>query len=398
VANLYRPANQTVAVLISLGFGAFLLSTLFLVQHNLLRDFRVEDPGSRPNLMFFDVQRDQEAGVTEVIREAGVTSTPMVPIVPMRIKAIRGVPVRVDTTSGDSADAEAGARNARGRRRGRAPGPAGWALRREYRSTYRDTLTVTEKVVAGSWWPAPARSGPALISMEADLANELEVRVGDEIEWDVAGVAVKSRIANLREVDWGRFQTNFFVVFQSGALEQAPQMLVTLARVDSASARGALQRRMAERYPNVAAIDLSQVQQAIESILGKAALAVRFLALFSLAAGAVVLVGAVAASRFQRVREGVLLNTLGATRPQVLRIFFAEYLTLGLLAAVLAVALSSIAGWSLARWLFKASFGLPFLSLSGLTLTCIGLTVAVGLWSSAEILKRPPLDILREES
>lgn len=411
LANLYRPANQTVTVVLALGFGAFLLSTLYLVQHNLLREFRVSDDGAavaRPNLMFFDIQRDQADGVARILAESGHPATPMVPIVPMRIASVKGMPVRLgprpdedfdegdapaDTMAADSAAGDS-ARPAR-----REVG--GWAARREYRSTYRDSLTDTERLVAGEWWapgsPRPA-GGAARISMDQDVAVELGVGVGDEIVWNVQGVQVPTRIASLREINWNRFQTNFFVVFEPGVLDQAPQMLVTLTRVDSAAARGQLQRRIAEQYPNVSAIDLAQVQQAIEGILDKATLAVRFLALFSLVAGAIVLLGAVTTARLQRLREGVLLKTLGATRRQVLRILVAEYVALGLLAAAVSIVLSSAAGWALARWVFEARYDLPLAALSGLTALLVGLTLVVGLWSSAEVLKRPPLEVLRSSA
>jgi putative ABC transport system permease protein len=407
LANLYRPANQTVVVVLALGFGAFLLSTLFLVQHNLLREFRVggaASAGRRPNLMFFDIQPDQADGVAALLRDSGTPGSPMVPIVPMRIASIKGMIVAPDTTRRDSTDEEEpNRRNRRNQdRRGGSSAPqsqGGWAVRREYRSTYRDTLTSTEKLTVGAWWtPATHRAGePARISLDQDIATDLGVKVGDPIGWDVQGVTIETRVANLREIDWGRFQTNFFVVFESGVLERAPQMLVTLVRVDSATARGQIQRRVAERYPNVSAIDLSQVQQAIESVLGRAALAVRFLAFFSLAAGTIVLVGAVTTARLQRLREGVLLKTLGATRRQVLRILVVEYLALGLLSVLVAIVLSSSAGWALAKWVFEASYDLPIIPLAGLTVLVVGLTLTVGLWSSAEVLKRPPLEILRTD-
>ncbi len=395
LANLYRPANQTGTVVLALGFGAFLLATLFLVQHNLLREFRLggeNDSGGRPNLMFFDIQPDQAQGVEELLRQSGHPGSPPVPIVPMRIASLKGQPVQPFRPEPDSLE-EDGPRGERGRRQ-----PGGWAVRREYRSTYRDSLTSTERLVAGQWWDqAPKDSGEARISVEADLARELGVGVGDQITWNVQGVLIPTKVTSLREVNWGRFQTNFFVVFEPGVLDQAPQMMVTLARVDSAAARGAIQRRVAERYPNVSAIDLSQVQQAIEGILAKASLAVRFLALFSLAAGAIVLLGAVTTARLQRLREGVLLKTLGATRRQVLQIMVAEYTALGLLAALVSIVLSSAAGWALAKWTFDSPFQLPLPQLAGLTLLLVAITLLVGLWSSAEVLKRPPLEVLRNE-
>jgi putative ABC transport system permease protein len=256
-------------------------------------------------------------------------------------------------------------------------------------------------VVLGKWWDrgigAPPKGAPAQVSLEADIALDLAVTLGDEIVWDVQGAEIKSRVASLREVDWGRFETNFFAVFQPGVLEQAPQMFVTLVRVDSAEVRGRLQRTMAERYPNITALDLSQIQQALDAILDRGAVIVRFLAGFSLVTGAIVLIGAVSASRLQRIREAVLLKTLGATRAQVLRILISEYVALGVLAALASVVLATMAGWALARWVFDASFHLPALALGGLTLLLVALTLLVGLWNSAEILKRAPLAVLREE-
>jgi len=406
LANLYRPANQTVTVVLSLGFGAFLLSTLFLVQHNLLREFRIDGAGgTRPNLMFFEIQPDQAAGVTEVLAQAGFPGQAPVPIVPMRIRSVKGVPVRLASADSgvrpdsgvsgvreDSAAADSSA----------APGGqqrSGWGMRREYRSTYRDTLTGGETLVAGRSWAGEPRApgDPVPVSVEVSIAEELDVTIGDEIEWDIQGAAVRSRVWSIREVDWGRFETNFFVVFATGALERAPQMLVTLTRVEDPLARGAVQRTMAERFPNVTAIDLSQVQQAIEGVLDKATLAVRFMALFSLATGAIVLIGAVATSRYQRVREGVLLKTLGATRGQVLRVMITEYLALGVLAALASVVLASVAGWALARWVFDQPFALPVLPLGGLAAGLVFVTVTVGLWNSAEILSRTPLEVLRAD-
>src|SRR5512134_774609 len=136
-----------------------------------------------------------------------------------------------------------------------------------------------------------------------------------------------------------------------------------MTRVDDPALRVAFQRRIAERFPNVSALDVSEVQRAVEGVLARAALAIRSMAIFSLATGAVVLVGAVATSRYQRAREAVLLKTLGATRAQVLRVALAEYASLGALAALAALALSTAAGWALTRFLFEQRFAWPLPSL-----------------------------------
>jgi len=384
LANLYRPANQTLMVVLALGFGAFLLATLLLVQHNLLRDLRIDGGETRPNVVFFDVQADQRADVAALVRQEAPLLGEPVPIVPMRIESIAGRPSSDALASEDEKD-----RSAR------------WALRREYRSSYRDARKPSDRVVAGEWW-SPGEwkgreDGPVPIAMEEGVARELGVKVGDPIVWDVQGVLVPTRVACLREVDWARFEPNFFVVFPEGPLDKAPQTFVVLARVEDPARRTALQQEVVAAHPNVSALDLTQVQRAIETILDRVVLAIRFMALFTLAAGTVVLVGAIAASRYQRVREGALLRTLGATRHQLVRILLAEYAVLGTLAATTALVLSVLAGWGLVRFVFDGHFALPAASLLGLVFGITVLTVVVGLSGSTEVWRRPPLEVLRAE-
>jgi len=233
--------------------------------------------------------------------------------------------------------------------------------------------------------------------VEQDLARELGVGVGDEIVWDVQGVALRSRVTSLRQVDWARFEPNFFVVFAPGTLERAPQTLAALTRVTDPGNRGRFQRRVAERFPNVSTLDLSLLQETLGRLVERVALAIRFMALFSLGVGMLVLIGALATSRFQRVREAALLRTLGATRGQIFRVVVAEYLSLGLLATAAALILSMLAAWALARFVFEGSFTVPLASLSALALSIVALTVAVGLANSVEVVRRTPLEVLREE-
>jgi putative ABC transport system permease protein len=384
LANLHRPANQTATVVLAIGFGAFLLGTLFLVQHNLLRTLRITGGPARPNLVLFDIQPDQVPVVDRVLAEGGYHTSGPVPIVPMRIQSIKGRPAMAapaDTL--DDPDE-------------RAPGRRdNWAIRREYRSTYRDSLVASERLLEGRWWSRAA--GPTQISVEREVATELGIGVGDEVVWDIQGVPLTTRVASIREVNWARFEPNFFVVFAPGALEGAPQTYVTLTRVETAAARGVLQRQIAERLPNVTSVDLSTVQETLERLIDRVVLAIRFMALFTLGTGTLVLVGALATSRFQRIREGALLRTLGATRGQLFRIVLSEYLSLGLMAAVVALALAGVAGWALARYVFEGSFTLPVGPFAGIGAAVVLLTVVVGLANSREVLRRPPLEVLRAE-
>jgi putative ABC transport system permease protein len=381
LANLHRPANQTVTLVLAIGFGAFLLGTLYLIQFNLLRQLRVTGGPERPNLVLFDIQPDQLSGVQRAIQESGLPRAAATPIVPMRILSVKGRPV-TQLLAGTPAEGEDGPPNA-------------WVFRREYRSTYRDSVVGSERIISGEW--SRTRQSPPRISVERDLAAELGVGLGDEIVWDVQGVSIPTRVGSLREVEWARFEPNFFVVFPAGALEAAPQTYVTLTRMTDAAERGRFQRRLAERFGNVSTLDLTLLQEALEQLVQRVVLAIRFMALFSLGVGVLVLVGALATSRFQRIREGALLRTLGATRAQVFQVVLAEYLTLGVLASLVALLLAIAAGWSVSRFVFDGSFALPALALSALMLLVVGLTVIVGLANSRDVVRRPPLEVLRQE-
>lgn len=342
LANLHRPRNQTAAVTMALGFGVFLVATLWVVQRNVLGWMQADVGGNPPNLVFFDIQRDQIDTLRTLFDVHADAPPDVVPIVPARIAAINGVPV-------DSLLAE-------GPRRVEA-----WAVRREYRHTWRDTLTTTETLVEGEWFDAAvaAQPGVARVSVERDVARDLDVGIGDHITWDVTGVHVESIITSIRTVDWARFETNFFFVFEPGVLEYAPQTAVSLVAVADDSTRAQLQRAVVVRFPNISIVDIAAVQRTITRIVGRVTFAVRFMAAFSVGAGVLVLFGAIAASRFQRVRESALLRAIGATRAQIRSVMLVEYAALGALAGLTGVALAAVAGWLLMRYVFDMPFMLP---------------------------------------
>jgi len=404
LANLYRPANQTVAVVLALGFGAFLLGALAVMQHNLLRQLNLDGGAGRPNLVLFDIQPDQRADVERIITARGHTVRPAVPIVPMRLRAINGQLTSALLARGDSlrrirdSMEEVEGQNRDRRRRGDEPGPERWALRREYRSTYRDSSVGSEKLVVGDWWtPGAGQEEPVPVSLEVGIASDLEVTVRDTLTWDIQGVPLRTVVANLREVNWARFEPNFFVVFPEGPLAEAPQSFVLLTRIDEPAEMGRVQRLVVEAHPNVTSIDLTSVQQTIERIVASVTLAVNFMAFFSLATGVVVLVGALATSRFQRLREAALLKTLGATRRQVIRVMVTEYAALGALAALVATGLAALGGWAIMKWSFELPFTVPWLAFGVLAAVLMGLTVVTGLWNSVDVFRRTPVEVLRAE-
>ncbi len=211
------------------------------------------------------------------------------------------------------------------------------------------------------------------------------------------GVRLPTVVTSIRKVDWARFEPNFFAVFPSAALRDAPKTWVLLTRAPTEAARARAQQEAVARYANVAAVDLTQVQAALDDVLGRISAVIRFLAAFSIATGFVVLLGAVSASRLQRVREGVLLKVLGSTRAQLRAIMATEYLTLGLLAALLGVGLALGGAWALARWVFKTPFVAPAGGLALLAGSVVVLAALIGLGASREVFRRTPLDAIRDE-
>jgi putative ABC transport system permease protein len=377
IANLYRPGNQTRSVILALGFGVFLMTTLYQVQKNLLRqlDFRMEQ--ARANVVFFDVQEDQADGIDSIIRTSGHSLVSRTPIVPMRLAAINGRPV-----------AELLADTARATRR------APWALRREFRSSFRGEQQPSDKIVSGNWF-SPSDTTPQ-ISIEREVASDLRVTLGDTLTWNVQGVLVPARVTSIREVTWARFEPNFFVIFNPGSLESAPKQFAFLASVPTNAGVATLQRDVVRRFPNVSSLDLSLIQSTINNVLGKVTSAIRFMAIVSLAFGIPVLFSAVAATRRERLREGVLLKTLGATRRQVGRIMLAEYALLGALGSLAGVVLSVGGAWMLMKFVFESSFS-PALGpvlVVGAAMTL--LAIAIGVLTGREVFRETPMAALRE--
>lgn len=379
-ANLHRPNNRTVLLLLSLGLGTFQVLTLLLVRTTLVSEIRGAGGAGRPNLVLFDIQDDQIAPLKEVAAKAGALVAESAPIVTMKIASVRGVAV-------EKLLAEPGAHM-----------PA-WALRREYRSTFRGSLSGTERVVQGAFTGrAEPGEAPVPVSVEEGLARDMQLHLGDEIDWDVQGQAVRSRVGSIRSVEWRRLEPNFFVVFPQGVLEAAPKTYVAAIHTSSPAQSAAVQRAAVEAFPNVTAIDLTLVMETLDGIFSKVEFAIEFMALFTVATGLVVLVGAIVTGRHQRLRESVLLRTLGASRRQVTLIQLVEYAVLGVQAAVVGGLLAVAGNALLARYVFHVAASAPAGQVLGAVAAVAVLTVVTGFIVSRGITDHPPLQILRQET
>ncbi len=376
--NLFRPNNQTLVLVLAIGIGTFLISTLYFTQDMLLARARIEDDTPAANLILLDVQAGQEEAVAATTRLAGMDVYQNIPIVTMRLHRIKDRTVesiRADST----------------------PSVNPWILSHEFRVTYRDSLIGSETLQSGTWTPTYEGTGPIPISLSDNIAQDARVTIGDTLVFNVQGVLMDTYISNIREVDWGRLQLNFSVVFPPGVLEGAPRFHVLTTFAPDADRSAGLQQELVRSFPNITVLDIRQILVVITDILDKIGWVIRFMAFFSILTGLIVLLGAVRTSKFQRIRESVLLRTLGAKGGQILRISALEYLFLGGIGSVMGVLLALLGTQLLAISVFEVSFipsWIPFaVVIPGICL----LVLTIGLLNSRAVLRSPPLEVLRRE-
>ncbi len=417
LANLHRPNNRTVLLLLSLGLGTFLMINLVLVRATILDKIMGVGAGARPNLMFFDVQDDQYPQLEKILKDTGTPITVSAPIVTMKIASIRGQPVaellqdetKVLTRAGAAKEAKGGKGGGLAARFGggaNASQPArdsgripSWTLTREYRSSYRGKIDETEKISAGQWIGRAKAGEPRVpVSVEEGLAKDLQLALGDEIVFDVQGVPMRTYVASFRTVEWQRMQPNFFVLFPEGVLEPAPKTFAAAVRAATPADAARAQAAVARELPGISAIDLALILQTFDGIFAKVAFVITFMAGFTVVTGIVVLVGAILTGRFQRIKETVLLRTLGATRRQLTQIQLVEYAVLGVLATVTGGVLAIAGNALLAHYVFKTSVSLPVPALLASMAAAVAVTVITGLLANRGVADHPPLEVLRNET
>ena len=376
INSMHRPGNQTRVIVLAVGLGAFLVLSVQSLQSSLLDEFDVARRGNLPNMYLIDVQRDQVEGVRELVAQTAGGRAELIPTVRARIAAVNGKEIDLDA---------AGVRGERGR------------LGREYVVTYRPRLEYNETVVAGQFWDETPSAEPE-ISIEEALRGTAGIDVGSTITFDIQGRKLTARVTSVRRVDWRNSRTGFLVLFRPGALEKAPQMFV--GAVDGPEAepeRSRFQRAIVDRYPNVSVIDVADIVRGVGRILSNITLAVSFIGGFVFLSGALILVGSIAMTKFQRVYEAAVLKTLGAKRRVLLTIMLTEYGLLGLVAGVVGAAAANGLSYAVARYVFDVRWAFaPGLNAAGVAATVL-LVCAVGALSSLDVLTRKPLAILRAQ-
>lgn len=378
LSNLFRPNNQTRMLMVAIGLGAFIITTLNVVEKSLLSQVEFSGQENQSNTILFDIQPSQKDGVVKLMEDNNLPVNQVVPIVTCRLSELKGR--SVEEVQKDTTD--------------RVPN---WALTREYRVTYRDSLHFSEELVSGELQKKTSGPDSVWATISEGLHEELDVKEGDSLVFDVQGVPVKVRISGIRKVEWSKDPPNFIFVFPTGVLEQAPQVYVTATRVDDQQIANKFQRELIMSFPNVSLIDLRLILSTVNDLFNKLGSVIRFLAMFSIITGLVVLSGAVINSKFVRMKENVLLRTIGARTRQITRITLIEYAYLGIFSALTGMILSIGGGYLLTTFFFKIQFAFDALELVIITFGVVLLTMFIGWWNSREVIATPPLQVLRKE-
>ena len=379
LSNLFRPNNQTVILVVSIGLGTALIGTLFFVQDILISRVSLSSSNNQPNMILFDIQSTQKNAIAELTKKQGLPVIQEVPVITIKLDEINGhtaTDAKKDSTLKLSKH----------------------VFSREYRTTFRDTLTTSEIITAGKWIGKVKNvNDTARVSFEEGYANRHNLKIGDKLVFNVQGLPVPAILGSFRKVDWSKVQTNFIVLFPKGVIDEAPQFNVLVTRVPNNKKSAEYQQQIVTNFPNVSVIDLALVLSVIDEILDKISFVIRFMAGFSIVTGLIVLIASVMISKYQRIQESVLLRTLGASRKQIFTITSLEYFFLGAISALTGLIIALAGSWALAAFSFDTTFKPDLLLIVVLFVTITSLTVFIGLFNSRGIVNRPPLEVLRKD-
>lgn len=389
LGNVLRPGSQAVSITIAIGIGVMVVTTVSLVERSLLAQVGENRPNDAPTFFFIDIQPDQTEEFIRLLHQRTNDPAPrLTPLVRSRLASIKGQPIKLEALS----EAEEQKEKSEAKKEQRKK----WYLTREYVLTFLQEIPKDNQVVAGEWWKPGQTFTTPLISIEEEAATQLGLNIGDTIEVDIQGVFVMGEIGSIRKVEWGNFSTNFYMIFSPGSLDGAPHTYVATVRV-SPSEEVVVQQAVVKAFPNVTAINMGDMLESFARVLDRLSLAIRAVALFCVLSGCFVMAAALAATRYRRLYESVILKAMGATRMVIAQSFAVEYALLGALGGLLGTVLASVLSWAVLETVFDLSWSLhPAVLASGCAATVI-LTVLVGFFSTYRILGQPPLAVLRHE-
>ncbi len=373
IANLYRPGNQAQAAVVALGVGVMFTLAVFLIQSGLLAQIRTSAPPGTPNVFLLDIPASERQAVAEVIRQQpGVEQAPDVTgAVAARITAVDGTPI-------DQLPL------------------------RDWGRRFLRTRSVTDmqekpadmQILSGAWWVPGDRTPQVAVTDEA--AHILNLRAGSTVDWNIWNHTIRTRVACIERTESLRMAARFEFIFNPGQLENLPAVYYGSARVRPAAV-APLQRILYQRFPTVTVVNMADVMQTVEDVVDRISLVVRFISAFTILAGAIMVASSVAGTRFRRMREVVILKTLGATRRRIAGIFSVEFLVLGAVAGLMGSLLASGFAALILKFLMEINPRFDLVTTAVTILLAALIAAAAGWAASFPILGRKPLEILREE-
>jgi putative ABC transport system permease protein len=382
VISLRRPGNQTRVILLAVGLGSFFVLGVRALQTNLLSEFSLEMERSGADMFLVDIQQDQVEGVRAFLKARAISEPRLIPVLRARVTGVRGREVNLESFA-----------DVRGR----------GSLAREYVITYRSHLEPNETLVDGTFWtgqpPQPADAQELQVTIERSIHERFDINIGDLMRFDVLGRIVHARVTGVREVDWEDSRNGgFMFVFRPGPFDRAPHGFIGILRApDDPTVRAAFQRDLVAAYPNVSAIDVREVMATIQGVIDNVTLAISIVGGVALTSGVLILIGAVAMTKFQRVYEAAILRTLGASTRLLAAMLALEYSALGLLAGLIGAAGALGLTWAVCRYVFEIDWRpAPALLTAGALLTTV-LVAVIGVAASADVLRKKPLGTLRAE-
>ncbi len=382
--QLSRPGSQVRIVLLAVGLGSFFIIGVRSLQQNLVAEFAVDTSPEAPDMFLLDVQGDQVDAVRRIVQanqDQGAPPPRMIPVLRARVVGVQGREVQLENYE-----------DVRGR----------GSLAREYTVTYRDGLEPNEQVLDGRFWDGPAAdrsNGLTEVSIEDSIRERFRISVGDTMRFDVLGRTIEARVTSVRHVEWSDGRAGgFMFVFRPGVLDQAPHGSIGFFRGPAdPAARGRMQGELVKAAPNVSVIDGREIMQTIQTIVDNVTLAVTVVGALVMLSGLLILIGAVAMTKFRRVYEAAIFKTLGATRRVITSVLLIEYGLLGALAGTIGAAGAVALTWAISRFALDIPFRpLPIVSVVGVVITAL-LVAGVGIAASWDVLQRKPLATLRAE-
>ncbi len=380
LANLFRPDNQTVVLILVIGLGAFLISTISIVQNGILDQVNKIAAETRSNMVLYDVQPSQKDTVDQWLGYHGIKKNREVPIVLLRLHKINGRSmgeIKADEESTHIPE---------------------WILYMEHLATYRSHLTEAEEILEGNLQDTLRSSEDSIfISVTSITAEQLDLNIGDEVVFNAQGLAVPTYVGSIRKVEWQQLHTNFSFLFPVGVLENTPHFFAYLLHSPNPASGVRLKQDLAQKLPNISSIDLSLMIRTLDEVMDKVAFALKFMAMFCIVTGLMVLAGSVVNTKYVKMQENVLLRTIGALQKQLIGVALLEYAYLGFFAGLCGILLSLIASWALTSYFLNLVFVPSILDMFIILISIILLAVTIGGLNLRQILNRSPLEVLRKD-